>query len=116
MALTHIVKHIYNNASEEVVRRGKKIYSMGLIDMINHDDLVNTIVYRTRDDVYNTYYRVTIHRYTDPKLMNLRCSCPYNIGDLCRHEVAALLRLQDMVDKNQLHSEAIKYEKFIAFF
>ena len=34
--------------------------------------------------------------------MTVRCSCPYNLGDICRHEAAALIRLQDMIDKNML--------------
>ena len=32
----------------------------------------------------------------------IRCTCPYNLGDICRHEAAALFQLQDLVDKNLL--------------
>jgi non-specific serine/threonine protein kinase len=72
---------------------------------------MGTIVFRVKDDVYNTFYKVYIEKYADAKLMALRCSCPYNLGEICRHEAAALLRLQDMVDKNLLLSSAIQYDQ-----
>ena len=111
MALPHLVKHIYNNGTDEVIRRGKKIHSQGFVEMVDHDELMSSIVFRVKDDVYNTFYKVYIQKYADEKLMELRCSCPYNLGDICRHEAAALLRLQDMVDKNLLSSSAIQYNQ-----
>lgn len=111
MALPHLIKHIYNNGTDEVIRRGKKIHAQGFVEMVEHDELMSTIVFRVKDDVYSTFYKVYIQKYTDEKLMSLRCSCPYNLGEICRHEAAALLRLQDMVDKNLLSSSAIQYNQ-----
>jgi len=111
LALSHIVKHIYNNGTEEVVRRGKKIHTSGFVELIEHDELMGTIVFRVKDDSYNTFYKVHIQKYLDPRLMTLRCTCPYNIGDICRHESAALFRLQDMADKNQLGNSMIQYDQ-----
>jgi len=111
LALPHLIKHIYNNGTDEVIRRGKKIHSLGYVEMIEHDELMGTIVFRVKDDVYSTFYKVYIQKYADAKLMSLRCSCPYNLGEICRHETAALLRLQDMVDKNMLMSSAIQYNQ-----
>lgn len=111
MALPHIVKYIYNNGSDEVIRRGKKIHSSGFVELIEHDLLSGSVVFRVKDDSYNTFYKVYIQRYIDPKLMSLRCSCPYNMGDICRHESAALFRLQDMADKNMLGNSIIQYNQ-----
>ena len=111
MALPHLVKYIYNNGSDEVVRRGKKIHSLGYVEMIEHDELTGNIFFRIKDDNYSTFYKVNIQKFADPKHMNLRCSCPYNIGDICRHEAAALFRMQDMIDKNLLSSSAIQYNQ-----
>jgi non-specific serine/threonine protein kinase len=111
LALPHLIKHIYNNGTDEVIRRGKKIHSLGYVELVEHDELMGTIVFRVKDDVYNTFYKVYIEKYADAKLMALRCSCPYNLGEICRHEAAALLRLQDMVDKNLLLSSAIQYDQ-----
>jgi superfamily II DNA or RNA helicase len=112
VSLPHIVKHIYNNATDEVVRRGKKIYSSGFVELIEHDELMSSIVFRVKDDSYSTFYKVFIQKYIDPKLLTLRCSCPYNMGDICRHETAALLRLQDMADKNLLGNSIIQYNQY----
>jgi hypothetical protein len=111
LALPHLIKHVYNNGTDDVIRRGKKILSLNNIELIEHDDLMANIVFRVKDDVYSTYYKVYINKYTDANGINLRCTCPYNLGDICRHEAGAMLRLQDMVDKNLLHSSAIQYNQ-----
>jgi SNF2 family DNA or RNA helicase len=111
LALPHLIKHIYNNGTDEVIRRGKKINVQGFVEMVEHDELMGTIVFRVKDDVYSTFYKVYIHKYADEKLMTLRCSCPYNLSEICRHEAASLFRLQDMVDKNLLLSSAIQYDQ-----
>ncbi len=112
MALSHIIKYIYNNGTEEVIRRGKKIHHSGFVEKIEHDELMSTIVFRVKDDTYNTFYKVYIQKYTDEKLMTMRCSCPYNMGDICRHESAALFRLQDLADKNLLGNSAIQFNQY----
>ena len=112
MALPHIIKHIYNNGNDDVIRRGKKIYSLGMVELIEHDELMASIVFRVKDDSYSTFYKVYIQKYADPKLINLRCGCPYNMGDICRHEAAALFKLQDMADKNMLGSTIIQYNQY----
>jgi non-specific serine/threonine protein kinase len=111
LALPHLIKHVYNNGTDEVIRRGKKIHALGYVEMVEHDELMGTIVFRVKDDVYNTFYKVYIQKYADAKLISLRCTCPYNLGEICRHESAALFRLQDMVDKNMLMSSAIQYNQ-----
>jgi superfamily II DNA or RNA helicase len=111
LALPHLIKHIYNNGTDEVIRRGKKIHSLGFVEMVDHDELMGNIVFRVKDDSYSTFYKVYIQKYTDEKLMNLRCGCPYNLGEICRHEAASLFRLQDMVDKNLLLGNSIQYNQ-----
>ncbi len=111
MALPHLIKHIYNNGTDEVIRRGKKIHSLGYVELVEHDELMGSIVFRVKDDSYSTFYKVYIQKYADAKLMSLRCGCPYNLGDICRHEAASLFRLQEMVDKNLLLSNAIQYSQ-----
>lgn len=111
MALPHLVKFIYNNAPDEVIRRGKKIHTTGFVEMIDHDELMGNVSMRVKDDVYSTFYKVNIQRFTDADNMNVRCSCPYNLSEICRHEAAALFRLQDLIDKNLLRSSAIQYDQ-----
>ena len=112
MALPHIIKHIYNNGTDEVIRRGKKIHGSGFVELVEHDELMSSVIFRVKDDSYSTFYKVYIQKYTDAKLITLRCTCPYNMGDICRHESAALFRLQDMADKNMLGNSVIQYNQY----
>jgi len=104
LALPFFIKYIYNSGTDEVIRRGKKIYSQRFVELAEHDQLMHSVNFRVRDDSYNTYYKVQVQKYDDPKTFSVRCSCPYNISDICRHEAAALMQLQDLVDKNLLDS------------
>ncbi|MBP6024426.1 DEAD/DEAH box helicase [Ferruginibacter sp.] len=111
MALSHLIKYVYNNGSDEVIRRGKKIQSMGFVELVEHDQLMGSVVFRVKDDSYSTFYKVYIQKYADPKSITVRCACPYNLGDICRHEAAAMLRLQEMVDKNMLGNTVMQYNQ-----
>ena len=111
MALSHLIKYVYNTGSDEVIRRGKKIHALGHAELVEHDELLNTVMFRVKDDTYSTYYKVSIQKYTDPKALSLRCGCPYNLGDICRHEAAALFQLQELMDKNLLGGNNLRYNQ-----
>ncbi len=111
MALPHLLKYVYTHGSDEVIRRGKKIHAIGFVELAEHDDLFGSVVFRVKDDNYSTFYKVYITNYKDPKSLSLRCACPYNLGDICRHEAAALIRLQEMIDKGQLQAGDIQYDQ-----
>lgn len=111
MSLPHLIKYIYNNGSDEVIRRAKKIYYSGNIEMLDYDDLLGTVVFRLKDDAYATYYKVNIARFREHQSIVIRCSCPYNIGEICKHEAAALFRLQEMLDKNLLGEREFLYNQ-----
>ncbi len=111
MALPYLTKYIYNNGTDEVIRRGKKIYSLGNVELIDFDDLLGTVVFRVKDDSYSTYYKVHINKFKDEKNVSVRCGCPYNLGEICRHEAASLFQLQDSLDKNLLGEKDLTYDQ-----
>ena len=111
MALPHLIKYVYTNGTDEVIRRGKKIHAIGYVEMIEYDELLDAVTFRVKDDSYSTYYKVNIQKFKDPKTLSVRCSCPYNLGDICRHEAAALIQLQEMLDKNLLKAEDVEYDQ-----
>lgn len=111
MALPYLTKHIYNNGTDEVIRRGKKIYSLGNVELIDFDDLLGNVVFRVKDDSYSTFYKVHINKFKEEKSLSVRCGCPYNLGEICRHEAAALFQLQDSLDKNLLGEKDILYDQ-----
>ena len=111
MALPHLIKYVYTNGTDEVIRRGKKIHAIGYVEMVDYDELMDAVTFRVKDDSYSTYYKVNIQKFKDPKSLSLRCACPYNLGEICRHEAAALIMLQEMLDRNLLKAEAVDYDQ-----
>ena len=111
MALPHLIKYVYTNGTDEVIRRGKKIHAIDFVELVDYDELLESVTFRVKDDSYSTFYKVNIQKFKDPKTLSVRCSCPYNLGDICRHEAAALIQLQEMLDKNQLKAEEVEYDQ-----
>lgn len=111
MSLPHLIKYIYNNGTDEVIKRGKKIHATYQSEIIEYDELLGNVLFRVKDDNYATFYKVSISRFKDSKQMLVRCSCPYNLGEICRHEVAALFQLQDLIDKNMLGERDVVYDQ-----
>ncbi len=111
MALPHLIKYVYNNGTDEVIRRGKKIHAIGNVELVEYDELLGSVIFRVKDDAYSTYYKVHISKFKDPKTLSLRCGCPYNLGEICRHEAASLFQLQELVDKNMLGEKEMVYDQ-----
>lgn len=111
MALPHLIKYVYTNGTDEVIRRGKKIHAIGYVELVDYDELLDAVVFRVKDDSYSTYYKVNIQKFKDPRTLSVRCTCPYNLGDICRHEAASLIQLQEMLDKNMLQAEEVEYDQ-----
>ena len=109
MALPYLVKHIYSYGTEEVIRRGKKIFALKNIELVKFDPLLGSIFCRVKDDGYSTYYKVTIENFKSPATLSLRCGCPYNLSEVCRHKAAALFFVQDLLDKNLLDYKQAAY-------
>jgi superfamily II DNA or RNA helicase len=111
MALPHLVKYVYTHGTDEVIRRGKKIHAIGFVELIEYDNLFGSAVFRVKDDIYSTFYKVYIQKIKDPRSLSVRCTCPYNLGDICRHEAASLFQLQEMIDKNMLDADEVEYDQ-----
>lgn len=111
MALPHLIKYVYTHGTDEVIRRGKKIHAIGFVELVEYDNLFGSAVFRVKDDSYATFYKVYIQKINDPQHVSLRCACPYNLGDICRHEAASLFQLQEMLDKNLLKTGETIYDQ-----
>jgi len=94
-----------------VIRRGKKIHAIGFVELVEYDNLFGSAVFRVKDDIYSTFYKVYLQKIKDPKSLSVRCTCPYNLGDICRHEAASLFQLQEMIDKNMLDADDVEYDQ-----
>lgn len=111
MSLPPLLRHVYNHGTEEVIRRGKKIFFTSGVQMLDVDHLLEQVRFRVRNDVYQNYYTVTINKYMDTEHLSVRCQCPYNLGEICRHEVGALFQLNDLVQSGFFENTDIRYNQ-----
>jgi hypothetical protein len=111
MSLPPLLKHVYNHGTEEVIRRGKKIFNTAGVQLLDVDHLLEQVRFRVRNDLYQNYYTVTVAKYLQPKLLSIRCQCPYNLGEICRHEVAALFQLNDILQSGFFENTDITYDQ-----
>ncbi|MBS1584673.1 MAG: SNF2 helicase associated domain-containing protein [Bacteroidetes bacterium] len=111
MSLPPLLKHVYNHGTEEVIRRGKKIFYTSGVQLLDVDHLIEQVRFRVRNDLYQNYYTVTISKYLQPRGLSVRCQCPYNLGDICRHEVAALFQLNDILQSGFFENTDISYDQ-----
>lgn len=79
--------------------------------MLDLDPLIQQVRFRVRNDLYKNYYTVTVQKYQDPETLSLRCQCPYNLSEICRHEVAALFQLQDIIQSGYFENLDIVYDQ-----
>jgi SNF2 family DNA or RNA helicase len=110
MSLPYLVKYVYTNASDDVTKRAKKIQSSGNIELTEIDELTSTAAFRVKDDMYNAYYKVHIHHFSNPQHFKLKCTCSANTP-LCRHKAASLFRLQELIDRNELSTMRREYDQ-----
>ncbi len=111
MSLPPILRYVYNHGTEEVIKRGKKIFYTSGVQMLDVDHLLEQVRFRVRNDLYQNYYTVTVNKYLQPKDLAVRCQCPYNLGEICRHEVAALFQLNDILQSGFFENTSITYDQ-----
>jgi SNF2 family DNA or RNA helicase len=111
MALSSIIKYIYSAGSDEVIRRGKKIFLGDGVKLIKKDEFKNQLIFKVRNDQFYNQYTVTISKYQDMSTIQARCACPYNMGEICRHEAAALFQLNELIVNQSLDSSQAHFDQ-----
>lgn len=111
MSLPAILKFVYNHGTEEVVRRGKKIFYSSGVQLLDVDHVIEQVRFRVRNDLYQNYYTVTINKFITTEDLSVRCQCPYNMGEICRHEVAGLFQLNDIIQSGFFENTEVSYDQ-----
>jgi non-specific serine/threonine protein kinase len=111
MSLPSLLRFVYNHGSGQVITRGKKIFFARGVSLLDIDYHIEQVRFRVRNDVYNNVYTVTVQKFLQPELVSVRCQCPYNLGEICRHEVAALFHLNDLVLSGFFQNTKVHYDQ-----
>ena len=111
MSLPVIIKFVYNHANEESIRRGKKIFYSAGVQLLDSDQVIEQIRFRVRNDQFQNYYAVTVNNFLSPEELTVTCQCPYNMGEVCRHKVAALFQLNDIIQSGFFDNAELSYNQ-----
>lgn len=111
MSLPSILKYVYNNGSDESIKKGKRIFHTAGVQLMEHDALIGQAIFRVKNDVYANYYKVTVQNFHKPENLVVRCQCPYNMGVVCRHEAAALFQLNELLQSSFFDNIHVEYDQ-----
>lgn len=111
MSLPSILKYVYNNASDESIKKGKRIFHTSGVQLTEFDTLIGQAVFKVKNDLYANHYKVTVLNFHEPDKIVARCQCPYNMGVVCRHEAAALFHLNELVQSGFFNNIQIDYKQ-----
>lgn len=111
MSLPSLLRFVYNHGSGQVITRGKKIFFARGVSLLDIDYHIEQVRFRVRNDVYNNFYTVTVQKFLQPEQVSVRCQCPYNLSEICRHEVAALFHLNDLVLSGFFQNTKVQYDQ-----
>ncbi|MHC8515909.1 SWIM zinc finger family protein [Sporosarcina sp. ITBMC105] len=82
--------HFKEQVSPVILQRGFTYFASGLVTDITHDHEEG----RYRASVEGTdLYEISIHMDEDYTILSSECTCPYDSGPICKHEVAVLYEL-----------------------
>jgi SNF2 family DNA or RNA helicase len=94
MYTQYINRFIHFHATEKVIDRGKNLYNKEKSTLIGLDENADIADFTVQG---GHLYRV---RIADFKIRNIKasCTCPYDWNILCKHAVASLLHLSDILE------------------
>ncbi len=75
---------------ERILDRGREYFVMGKVGGLRHADGKTILAKVDGSQIYNI--RVSIN---GDEIMSWSCSCPYDLGDICKHVVAVFFALKD---------------------
>ena len=88
-------------AGPGILQQGRKYFRLGLVTQCTDED--GTIEAVVQDDEQN---RVSMAIDENGMIQTHRCTCSYDLGELCPHEVAVLYYLRDQ-RKQSMHKQQV---------
>ncbi len=93
ITIEYIERFITFFATSKVVQRGRKLYDDSAVHFIEHDDRTDTWDFLVEG---TKLYRVKI-KGVDAKVIETSCSCPFDWGSVCKHSVASLFYISELL-------------------
>lgn len=104
-------RFIYMHGAEDIIQIGARIFNDGRVSFVSEDKNHHTVVFKTKDDVYDLYRTVTIRNYYDMQAIKLDCTCTHQRRNLCKHTIAALFFLKKMIGGKEIDVPKVSYDQ-----
>ena len=88
---SYLTDYIQLMATSSVKRRGEELYASGAIKEVQYNERSQHWTFNVQG---TNLYEVVIHD-SGKTIWDVSCTCPYDWGGICKHEVAALLYIHD---------------------
>lgn len=89
----YISRFIHFHATEAVIDRGEALYRSGKTELIEIDETRDYASFNVKG---GRLYQVNIKNFLI-KDISASCNCPYDWNTICKHTVASLLHLSDLI-------------------
>lgn len=99
-----IQKYLNNSANNTILARGRTIKKANGCQLVSLDIENEKALYHVQSDSMDGSYQVNISKFGSSLTLQIKCECAYNWSGLCKHEIAALLDLDEQL-------QHIKYDQ-----
>ncbi len=90
--------YIAENAQGPIKGKGRRIFNAKTYKLSNFDINKGVATYQvSNEQAFRKDHIVTIHSFLDSSSITSQCSCPYSWVGICKHQVAALLDLEEQL-------------------
>ncbi len=97
---TPLAKYLKANTQPQIMSKGRSIFRGGSYKLKSMDISGRGFAeFRVESEYYGNKYLVDISDFNTPNIKT-NCSCPYNLGGICKHRVAAILYILDRLPTN----------------
>ncbi|MDR3293955.1 MAG: SWIM zinc finger family protein, partial [Clostridiales bacterium] len=80
---------------DKIVQRGRDYYKKGAVKNLELADEIAGVSSFCADVEGSEIYEVTAELSDEGEIISSECTCPYDMGEFCKHEVAVFYALSD---------------------
>ena len=95
--------HFKDHVNPVILGRGFEYYALGRVADLTHRGEGRYIAFVEGTDLYE----ITIHMDGSYTILSSECNCPYDLGPVCKHEVAVYYEMLDFFEEEELPEQDV---------
>ncbi len=87
------INQLLDSTDRKIVQRGEEYYKSKMIEelVLSPDGNFTAQVFGSEDEPYN----ILVEKNKSGEVLGFSCSCPYDMGDICKHLVAVFIAIKN---------------------